>query len=254
VEENDYLLEMVRERVIPEISDPGTLAYHLARYEWARQYVKGKEVLDAGCGVGYGSAMLAEDASHVIAVDLEQAAIEYAKRTYDRKNLKFLVMDCTTMGFDDCTFDLVVSFEVFEHISDGQDFVRELCRVLRNDGILVISTPNKITWDLLGPQADYPFHINMITPKLFKKILISSGFAEVEIYGMRKKGTTLYQVLRGLDIFNLRLRLSFTKFEKEYFVTALLGRNETALRSTDILVSRGQIRQCNIVMAICKKL
>lgn len=63
MEETDYILKNTGERLIPEISDPGTLAYHLARYEWAKQYVKGKEVLDTGCGVGYGSAMLAEDAS-----------------------------------------------------------------------------------------------------------------------------------------------------------------------------------------------
>lgn len=253
MKEDDSVVKIRGERLIPEISDAGTLVYHLARYEWAKQYVKGKEVLDAGCGVGYGSAMLAEDASHVIAVDVEQAAIEYAKKTYNRKNLKFLVMDCTTMGFHDRTFDLVVSFEVLEHISGSQVFVRELCRVLRDNGILMISTPNKRTWDLLGHRADNPYHINMVAPKQFKEILINSGFGEVEIYGMRKKGTTLYKVLRGLDIFNLRLRLPFTKLEKEYFVTALLGRNETALRSSDISISQGQIRQCHTVVAICRK-
>ncbi len=94
----------------------------------------------------------------------------------------------------------------------------------------------------------------MIAPKQFKKILINSGFGEAEIYGMRKKGTALYKVLRGLDVFNLRLRLPFTKFDKGRFVTAMLGQNENALRSTDITVPQGQIRRCYTIIVICRKL
>jgi len=81
------------ERIVPDQTAPGILALHLKRYEFARPHCVAAEVLDAGCGVGYGSAYLAEVASRVVGVDVSEEAIAYARERYRRPNLEFVLGD-----------------------------------------------------------------------------------------------------------------------------------------------------------------
>ncbi len=118
-------------------------AEHLARYRWAAQLVSGRKVLDAGCGTGYGSeALLAGDASRLVAVDLSSEAVdETARRLGDRASVHRA--DVRELPFSDASFDVVVSFEVIEHIAEPDRALREFARVLRPDGVLAISSPNR---------------------------------------------------------------------------------------------------------------
>src|SRR5579883_1695375 len=112
------LAEFTGERVIPGEVDVDLLNEHLARYAFAARLARGKRVLDAGCGAGYGSAELAEMAEEVTGVDVAPEAVAYANEHYTLPNLRFEQGSCTSLAYGDGCFDLVVAFEVIEHLED----------------------------------------------------------------------------------------------------------------------------------------
>jgi len=132
-------------RVIPETAPTAQLNMALARYEFAKSYAEGKAVLDLGCGDGYGAAYLSSVAHSVIGVDISREAIEHARFKYQRHNLAYEVMDCYSLTFPDEFFDLVCSFEVIEHVDSCDKYLSEIHRVLKRNGFVLISTPNKDT-------------------------------------------------------------------------------------------------------------
>src|SRR5258708_23113329 len=110
-------------------------------------HVGGKCVLGVGWGGGYGSALLARHAAHVTGADLSDAAIAHAKRTYaGLANVEFLCAPCTRVPIADAGIDVAVSFETIEHIGEQEAFLEELARVLKPDGILILSCPNKLAY------------------------------------------------------------------------------------------------------------
>jgi ubiquinone/menaquinone biosynthesis C-methylase UbiE len=119
-------------------------AEHWHRYHAAQHLVFNKRVLDVACGEGYGSALLSRVASAVSGVDISNEAISHATAEYlTQKNLKFIEASCTQLPFADHSFDVVVSFETIEHITEHDAFLDEIKRVLTTDGLLIISSPNK---------------------------------------------------------------------------------------------------------------
>jgi SAM-dependent methyltransferase len=116
---------------------------HFHRYVFALEFVRGRRVLDAACGEGYGSALLATAAQHVTGVDVAGEAVEHAARRYQADNLSFRAADCTQLPFEDGSFECVVSFETLEHLENQAGLMREFRRVLQPGGFLLISTPDK---------------------------------------------------------------------------------------------------------------
>ena len=117
------------ERLVPDLQR-GELIYaeHLARYRLAAHLVRGRRVLDAGCGEGYGVALLSSaGAASVVGVDVDEATIAEARERY---GLDFQVADVADLPFEDASFDAVVCFETIEHIEDAPRAVAELKRVL----------------------------------------------------------------------------------------------------------------------------
>jgi ubiquinone/menaquinone biosynthesis C-methylase UbiE len=137
------LVEFTGERVIPGRVNDDLWSEHIARYAFARRYVQGKRVLDAGCGTGYGSAELAQSAAEVTGVDIAADAIEYACANYPIPGLRFVESSCIAVPFPPESFDLLVAFEVIEHLTDYRAFLNECSRVLTPDGLLIVSSPNK---------------------------------------------------------------------------------------------------------------
>ena len=151
--------EFTGERVIPGEVDIDLWNEHLARYAFAARLARRKRVLDAGCGAGYGSAELANTAATVTGIDVSADAIAYAAANYSRPNLQFQQANAAQLPFPDASFDLVVAFEVIEHLTDWEQLITEARRVLSPGGQFVVSTPNKAYYAesrrMDGPN---PFH------------------------------------------------------------------------------------------------
>ena len=155
------MAEFTGERLIPGEVDIDLLNEHMARYTFAARLARGKRVLDAGCGAGYGSAALAEAAESVTGVDIAPEAIDFARAHYQAANLSFEAASVTELPFADASFDLVVAFEVIEHLEDWRGFLAQACRVLAPAGQLIVSTPNKLYYtESRGVHGANPFHVH----------------------------------------------------------------------------------------------
>src|SRR5262249_38493426 len=148
--------EFTGERFIPKMPAPGInledcqIAYeHWHRYLYAAQWVAGKTVLDIACGEGYGSYYLAEVAKQVVGVDLDPETVRHASSRYLRSNLEFRCGSVEAIPVPGAaSFDAVVSFETIEHLWEGQQntFLSEIGRLLKPEGLLMMSTPNKLAY------------------------------------------------------------------------------------------------------------
>jgi SAM-dependent methyltransferase len=168
------------ERIIPGVTEDEVYQYHASRYDFASRFVKGRVVLDVATGTGYGADILLRHGGALAATGLDTSsdAIEFARAHYSSPALDFVLGDATDMPFDAEGFDVVVSFETIEHIMEPGRFLEEIARVLRTDGTLVISTPNR-TYDLKNP-----FHVTRFSVAGFADMLRTS-FENVELYGQR---------------------------------------------------------------------
>ena len=157
--------QSVPERFVPaEMQGELVELEHLARYEWAATYATGKRVLDAGCGVGYGTALLARSgALEATGVDVAEPIITAAGTEHQLTNAKFTVGDVTSLDFPDDSFDLIVCFEVIEHVEAQEKVFDELTRLLAPEGVLLISSPNPESY----PSGN-PHHIRELRPAELK--------------------------------------------------------------------------------------
>ena len=175
-------LEFTGERFTPECVRE--IRYeHLHRYAFARSLVSGLRVLDAACGEGYGSALLAGAAAAVAGVDISEDAIAHANGRYGGGNLEFLTADCLALPFADHAFDCVVSFETLEHLEDQDRLLREIRRVLKPEGFLVISSPDKAVYsERMQYQNEY--HVR----ELYRgelEALLRAHFPSVRLWGQK---------------------------------------------------------------------
>lgn len=155
------------------------------KYLFAGKFLIGKNVLDIGCGIGYGSKIMYDQKPHLkfFGCDKDESAIKYANIKYG-KYIKFQKTDANSINFDDEYFDNIVSFETLEHISDGNSFIKELKRVLNKNGILIMSTPNRIYDEKVGQNIN-PFHETLYSKEELDDLL-SSNFRYVQILGQKE--------------------------------------------------------------------
>lgn len=171
----------------PERFDPrdsaGRLieAEHRARYLLASRLVRDARVLDAGCGTGYGSRMLADaGAAHVVGVDVSDDAVALAAGQLGDRG-ETVRGDVSSLPFEDDAFDVVVCFEVIEHVEDRESALDEFARVLRPEGTLVISSPNRLVY----PPGN-PHHVYEYTPSELEQAL-RSRFPAVTLLGQHAR-------------------------------------------------------------------
>ncbi|KKR22180.1 MAG: Glycosyltransferase, group 2 family protein [Candidatus Moranbacteria bacterium GW2011_GWA2_39_41] len=173
-------MEFSGERMMPEFNKGNEIYIeHLSRYIFASQFVSNKIVLDIACGSGYGSDyLLKSGAEIVVGVDISEESIAYCKDKYNKDNLSFIVGSAVKIPMEDNSVDIVVSFETIEHIGAEDQFIfmQEIKRVLKKDGVLLISTPNI----LVSPQGN-PFHIKELKLDEFSKLL-RDNFLENKLF------------------------------------------------------------------------
>lgn len=138
-------------------------SFHLSRYEFACEFAKGKVVLDAACGTGYGSALIGEVASRVDGVDISNDTVEWAQKVYGHEHVNFHAACVEFTPFENETFDLVTSFETLEHTLSPATALWEFVRVMKPNGIGIFSVPN--SWGLT------PNHFVDFDKPLFEKVL-----------------------------------------------------------------------------------
>ena len=139
------------ERVTPGEVEPDLWNEHVSRYHFAALFAEGKSVLDAGCGIGYGTALLASHAAEAVGFDISPDALSYAAANYP--TARFLAGSAIAFPVPDHSVDLVTVFEVIEHLPDWQALIEEAHRVLNQQGVLIVSTPNKPYYSETGAEA-----------------------------------------------------------------------------------------------------
>jgi ubiquinone/menaquinone biosynthesis C-methylase UbiE len=194
------MLHYVGERVVPNETPEFLVQEHLGRYIFATQYTNGKKVLEIGCGTGVGSdLLLREGAKHLVAGDISVDALAFLNEHYSQTLLDPTRFSAYSLPFRDKEFDVVVAFEVIEHVREYRKLLKETFRVLKDGGALLCSTPNKsidLAWRS-RPQGE--FHVHEFFPGEFA-ILIKGLYGDVELLGQHP--TTLTRRV-GFSLFGL---------------------------------------------------
>jgi len=158
-------LEPTGERVLEDayMQSLGTYtiyAMHAASYAFVQNLCTGKKVLDFGCGSGYGTRRISDIAEEAYGVDIAGDAVEYARTRYHNKNLHFLQIDPQSpLPFPAGSFDVVLSFQVIEHVNDDEAYLREAHRLLKPGGTLVLITPDRKNRLLPGQKPWNRWHL-----------------------------------------------------------------------------------------------
>ena len=189
------MIEWTGERFIPWMKG-GQIHYeHLHRYLFAAALVEGKDVLDLACGEGYGAYFLAERAAQVLAVDRDKETIEHASSRYIRPNLTFRQGSMESIPVEgSALFDVVVCFEALEHTDRHEAVMNEIKRVLKPDGFLIISTPNRAEYTERTGDRN-PYHLKELSFKEFLDLL-KKYFNHVRLFGQRVyAGSHIWELL-----------------------------------------------------------
>lgn len=197
--------EFTGERVVPGAVEPDLWNEHFARYLFGGRLARGKRVLDLACGTGYGAAELARSATTVYAVDVAPDAVSHARCNYPAPNLHFLQADCRNLPFRDASIDLIIAFELIEHLRDATALLAEARRLLSPSGQLVISTPNIAYYNetrrLHGPN---PFHEHEFTYDEFEQAL-RAHFPQVSLFVQNHSDSIVFQPVTSTTSAEIRL-------------------------------------------------
>lgn len=205
-------IEFTGERFLPNNPDAaGEIEVeHYHRYLMARKFAQGKKVLDVACGEGYGSYLLSEVASSVTGVDISEETIEHATNSYQRTGLTYLQGNAAKIPVADGSIDLVVSFETIEHHDRHEEMMLEISRVLQQDGLLIISSPDKKEYSDI-PNYDNPYHVKELYLSEFETLL-RKHFSNIALLGQRIKfGSIIAPLNKNESIFE-----SFKKSDASY--------------------------------------
>ena len=172
------------------------LRSHRDRYRFASEFLEpGDLVLDAACGSGYGCSILAETGASVVGLDTSATALEYARAHCRSKTVSFQLGSVTDLEQPAEKFDAYCSFETVEHVEEPEKLIAEAARVLKKRGVLILSTPNRISSELAkGQKPENPFHLfEWDLPELDSAL--RAQFVTAEYYGQRIRSRNKFHPL-----------------------------------------------------------
>ena len=219
------------ERVSLEKSDNYVFQRSVLAYHRAAELVEG-DILEIGTGMGYGVEIIAPKATRYISIDKELPA-----QINQLENVEYYDMEVPPIGFENCSFDAVVSFQVIEHIEEDIACVREVARVLRPGGKFVVSTPN-------APMSltRNPWHVREYNADELRNLL-ECHFSKVEAYGVignekimeyyRKNRQSVRKITR-FDILDLQHRLPRKLLQIPYDMLNRLNRRSLHKKNTEL--------------------
>jgi SAM-dependent methyltransferase len=198
-------LVLTGERTLPGIDHENYwFRRHEAAYLALLPFVHGATVVEAGCGEGYGAAVLRERARHVLALDADAQATAHAAHTYPQVDV--VRSDLQQLPLADGAVEVVTNLQVIEHLHDQGAFVTECARVLRPAGTLLITTPNRITFSPGRETPLNPFHTRELSAGELAELL-EREFVVTRMMGLnhgprlrrweRRHGSVMDQQLAG---------------------------------------------------------
>lgn len=183
------LYEDQEEQALPgfeKYQKSGWYRYMLGRYLFAVPYIKNKRVLDAGCGLGWGSYLISDFPESIISIDIDTKSLEFARKAWKDPRLSFRKKSVLEMSGYANLFDVVLSYEVIEHLQydDGKKYIEQVSAVLHDKGILVMSSAfpleNKVAQEL---ERQNIYHLHIYTKDEIGSILNCNGFQSIKFYG-----------------------------------------------------------------------
>lgn len=185
-------LPLTGERTVPGIAEENYwFRRHEAAYLDLVHHCAGAVVLEAGCGEGYGAALIAAHAARVVALDYDQLTAEHAARAYPE--LSVLRGNLASLPLRDAGVDVVVNLQVIEHLWDQEGFLAECARVLRPGGRLIVTTPNRITFSPGRDTPLNPFHTRELNPAELADLVTGAGL-ELELLAGLRHGPRLREL------------------------------------------------------------
>jgi SAM-dependent methyltransferase len=176
-------LPLTGERTVPGIAAENYwFRRHEAAYNFALPYVAGRSVLEVGCGEGYGTALLASSARTMLGIDYDAATIVHAAARY--RQAHFARANLAALPVPSAGLDVVASLQVIEHVWDHPEFVRGCRRVLRPGGLLLVTTPNRLTFSPGLDAPVNPFHTHEFTAGELTDLLHRCGFGIDAVLGL----------------------------------------------------------------------
>jgi 2-polyprenyl-3-methyl-5-hydroxy-6-metoxy-1,4-benzoquinol methylase len=206
------------ERLVPSVlSDVAT--EHLARYSFCLDLVKDKIVLDAACGEGYGTYLLSASAKIITGIDIDASIVKHAQLKYKNSNISFITGSVLQTPFADQTFDVIVSFETLEHLPEHEAMLQEFKRILKPQGLLIISTPDTEEYSH-KPNRHNPYHKKELSLPAFEE-LVAGYFANSFFFGQQTISGSLIHPLRSSSFENLtRYNGNYDEINKVPLLTA----------------------------------
>jgi len=206
-------MEIEKERLSGNIFLPKWIwIEHDSRYEFASKFAKNKITIDCACGSGVGTALFSKEAFSVHAFDVSEVALAEARKKCESNNVTLELASGTKLPIINEFADTYISLETIEHITEDEDFVKEVSRVLKNGGSFICSTPNRSVTNPGKKLEDKPaneFHVREYSEKEFTDLL-KKYFGKVEIFGQNPNSsekTALMNLLGKLLPLNLATRL-----------------------------------------------
>jgi ubiquinone/menaquinone biosynthesis C-methylase UbiE len=228
----------------------------MARYHFVKDWVKDKRVLDAGCGFGYGTDYLGQWAEEVIGVDRMQAALDWAKKNYRKKNIKFICSDLTELDFPDEYFDVICLFEVIYLVKEYEKLLKEMHRVLKNNGFFLVSTRHKGEEKTILP----PTYVQLFKAEELKELLLKIGFNRSQIYGLDRPEETYklekkLEKLRKFDLIGLKRFIPRRLISLLVYFVSKVSRIKPPqeLGYESFVMSKDNIERSPGILAICQK-
>ncbi len=260
---------MAIERLVPgTIEWESYYANHICRYAFVKEYLKDHKnvnLLDAACGVGYGSNFMSENPNwNITGVDKSVDALAIADKCFSKSNINFIEDDCQNFSKANLyqPYDIIVSFETLEHLPEPNLFLKNCFNSLRQGGKLIISTPNKLVTSPEG-TIEWEFHEKEYLPKELFEILTNNGFIHIKIFGqhLTQIGKLKDQFRNELYKINsnpfIRFGKKIQKFFKRYKPSALLPEQEEdfeIIPYNDINALTAQSKKGPFVLiAVCEK-
>ncbi len=236
-----------------------------ARYKFCAPFTKEKIVLDTGCGARQGPYLIAESALKVFGLDISYAAIDYCSKHWQKDNVDYIVADVKALPFKDERLDVILSLEVIEHIDDYKAYLLEMLRLLRQKGILIISTPQR---SIASPRGELsnPDHVREFELEEFDSIL-RNNFTKVTMYG-HFFSTRVKQIeeLRKANIKNFSKIPKFIKnfipanwkeyiLRKYHYFSIMIFKGLSAgmITEKDSIFKNEDLKQATHLLAICEK-